>query len=115
MAWAMYALVLLLATPRLVSALQVTPNSPCASLCQDSPDLDVSDPNSSSTKNSDIVCEDAAYSSAAGSKFKSCMTCLQRSTFSQGSESDTMWFLCKPFFSIPVLPVMAAHPWRQTI
>jgi hypothetical protein len=23
------------------------------------------------------------------------MTCLQTSTFSQGSESDTMWFLCK--------------------
>jgi hypothetical protein len=22
------------------------------------------------------------------------MTCLQTSTFSQGSESDTMWFLC---------------------
>ncbi|KAK4113820.1 hypothetical protein N656DRAFT_695378, partial [Canariomyces notabilis] len=75
------------------SALQVTPNSPCASLCLDSPELDVSDPNSSNTRNSDITCLDSDYSRAPGNKFKECMTCLQRSDFSQGSESDTMWFL----------------------
>ncbi|KAL2021512.1 hypothetical protein VTK56DRAFT_7145 [Thermocarpiscus australiensis] len=86
-------LVSLFSTLQLASALQVTPNSPCASLCRDSTSLDVSDPNSSSTRNSDITCEDSKYSSAAGTKFKNCMTCLQNSTFSQGSESDTMWFL----------------------
>ena len=85
---------LLLSTSHLSSALQVTPNSPCSSACRDSLDLDASDPNSSNTKNSDITCPDAGYSSPAGTKFKTCMTCLQSSTFSQGSESDTMWFLC---------------------
>ncbi|KAL1836623.1 hypothetical protein VTJ49DRAFT_4871 [Mycothermus thermophilus] len=75
------------------SALQVTPNSPCASVCMDSPDLDASDPNSSTTKNSDIPCVDSDYSSPMGTKFKNCMTCLQTSTFSQGSESDIKWFL----------------------
>ncbi|KAL2148816.1 hypothetical protein VTH82DRAFT_1963 [Thermothelomyces myriococcoides] len=79
--------------PHFSASLQVTPNSPCASVCQDSADLDASDPGSSTTRNSDIACEDADYSSAAGTKFKKCMTCLQTSTFSQGSESDTMWFL----------------------
>ncbi|KAH6854303.1 hypothetical protein B0I37DRAFT_26105 [Chaetomium sp. MPI-CAGE-AT-0009] len=90
---ALYTLLALFSASRLSSALQVTPNSPCSSVCQDSPDLDASDPNSSTTQNSDITCEDAAYSGPAGTKFKSCMKCLQTSTFSQGSESDTMWFL----------------------
>ncbi|KAK4039434.1 hypothetical protein C8A01DRAFT_16588 [Parachaetomium inaequale] len=90
---ALYTLLALFSASHLSSALQVSPNSPCASVCRDSLDLDSSDPNSSNTKNSDITCQDAAYSSPAGTKFKSCMTCLQTSTFSQGSESDTMWFL----------------------
>ncbi|KAK4154578.1 hypothetical protein C8A00DRAFT_14303 [Chaetomidium leptoderma] len=90
---ALFTLLTLFSTLQFSSALQVTPNSPCSSECRDSLDLDVSDPNSSNTINSDITCLDTAYSSAAGSKFKSCMTCLQTSTFSQGSESDTMWFL----------------------
>ncbi|KAL2266300.1 hypothetical protein VTJ83DRAFT_5652 [Remersonia thermophila] len=80
-------------TCQLSSALQVTPNSPCAPVCMDSPGLDVSDPNSSTTKTSDIPCVDSDYSSPVGAKFKDCMTCLQSSTFSQGSESDVMWFL----------------------
>ncbi len=91
---ALFTLFALLSTPQLSSALQVTPNSPCSSVCRDSLDLDASDPNSSNTRNSDITCPDAGYSSPAGTKFKTCMTCLQTSTFSQGSESDTMWFLC---------------------
>ncbi|KAI0166718.1 hypothetical protein GGR52DRAFT_581577 [Hypoxylon sp. FL1284] len=74
--------------------LQVTPNSPCSSLCIDSPDLDLSDPNSSTTGNGDISCYDSEYSSSPkGQKFQSCMSCLQDSTFSQGSESDQLWFL----------------------
>jgi len=79
-----------------VSALQVTPNSPCASLCIDTPDLDISDPNSSNTRNSDMTCNDRLYkASAAGIKWKSCMSCLQTSTYNQGKESDQAWFLCK--------------------
>ncbi|KAK3499646.1 neuraminidase [Neurospora hispaniola] len=79
--------------PQLASALQVTPNSPCASVCLDSPDLDQSDPNSSNTKNKDIICSDGAVNSPAGSKWKDCMTCLQTSPFSQDRETDQMWFL----------------------
>ncbi|GAB1314075.1 hypothetical protein MFIFM68171_04285 [Madurella fahalii] len=78
---------------QLASTLQVTPNSPCAALCLDSPDLDASDPNSSNTRNSDISCHDDDYASPAGTKFRNCVTCLQDSGFSQGSESDSMWFL----------------------
>lgn len=101
---ALYTLLALFSASQLSSALQVTPNSPCSSVCRDSPDLDISDPNSSTTKNSDITCKDADYSGPVGTKFKSCMTCLQTSTFSQGSESDTMWFLCTfPKFTYPKL------------
>ncbi|KAI0422019.1 hypothetical protein F5X98DRAFT_370085 [Xylaria grammica] len=75
-------------------ALQVTPNSPCASFCLDSEDGDVSDPSSSTTTNKDITCYDSDYtSSLAGRKFQRCISCLQDSTFSQGSESDQLWFL----------------------
>ncbi|KAK4203253.1 hypothetical protein QBC40DRAFT_26675 [Triangularia verruculosa] len=89
----MLLLPVVLLIPQLVSALQVTPNSPCASKCLDSNDLDTSDPNSSNTRNADIVCEDSKYSSAKGTKWQTCMSCLETSTFSQGGESDTMWFL----------------------
>ncbi|KAK8096652.1 LPXTG-domain-containing protein [Apiospora kogelbergensis] len=76
------------------SPLQVTPNSPCASVCVDSNDLDHSDPNSSNTSNKDISCHDTDYANtAAGQKFRRCLSCLQDSTFSQGSESDQGWFL----------------------
>ncbi|KAL2160588.1 hypothetical protein VTH06DRAFT_1276 [Thermothelomyces fergusii] len=86
-------LLFLFCLPHFSASLQVTPNSPCAPVCQDSPDLDVSDRDSSTTTNSDITCEDADYSRAAGTKFKKCMACLQTSTYSRGGESDTMWFL----------------------
>lgn len=86
----------LLLSPLSVWALQVTPNSPCSVACQDSDSLDTSDPNSSNTKNADITCQDVDYqNSAAGIKWKNCMTCLQNSTFAQGGENDQMWFLCK--------------------
>ncbi|KAI0834642.1 hypothetical protein F5Y06DRAFT_278521 [Hypoxylon sp. FL0890] len=76
------------------AGLQVTPNSPCSSFCVDSSNLDFSDPNSSTTKNSDITCIDSEYAtSSAGQKFERCMSCLQDSTFAQGSESDQLWFL----------------------
>ncbi|KAI0130047.1 hypothetical protein BJ170DRAFT_298301 [Xylariales sp. AK1849] len=76
------------------TALQVTPNSPCASFCIDSNDLDFSDPKSSTTGNKDITCYDNDYtSSSAGQKFHRCMSCLQDSSFSQGQENDQAWFL----------------------
>jgi hypothetical protein len=77
-------------------ALQVTPNSPCASVCVDSTTLDLSDPNSSNTVNSDISCYDKDYTTTpAGEKFYRCMSCLEDSSFAQGTESDQGWFLCK--------------------
>ncbi|KAJ0116276.1 hypothetical protein J7T55_005222 [Diaporthe amygdali] len=77
-----------------VVALQVTPNSPCSSVCLDSSTLDESDPNSSNTESTDIVCEDTDLTNTStGSKWKQCMTCLQTSTFEQGSESDQYWFI----------------------
>lgn len=74
-------------------AIQVTPNSPCAKLCIDDAALDVSDPASSTTVNADITCADADFNTTtAGTKWQSCLTCLQSSTFSQGAESDQAWF-----------------------
>lgn len=85
-----------LAASQVASALQVSPNSPCASVCVDSIDDDVSDPSSSTTTGSDITCQNDNYLvTPKGMKFKECMECLQGSTYSQGSESDQMWFLCK--------------------
>ncbi|KAI1169338.1 hypothetical protein F5B18DRAFT_19279 [Nemania serpens] len=75
------------------TALQVTPNSPCASFCINSESDGVSDPNLSTTTNKEITCRDSDYTSRAGQKFQRCISCLQDSTFSQGSESDRLWFL----------------------
>lgn len=78
------------------AGLQVTPNSACAELCMDDPTTDISDPNSSSTNGSDIVCTDSAYTSTSvGQKFNSCISCLQNSTANATSENDQEWFLCK--------------------
>lgn len=86
----------ILSTLSVTIALQVTPNSPCASHCMDTIDLDRSDPRSSSTLGNDIVCQNADYiSTSQGKKFQECMECLQLSDYSQGSENDQMWFLCK--------------------
>ena len=77
-------------------ALQVTPNSQCAAICIDAADQDVSDPNVSNTKGSDIVCRDENYSNPVGQKFQKCVTCLQNSADASATESDLQWFLCKP-------------------
>lgn len=91
----LYRLLLAAVLPFVLRALQVAPNSPCSSVCVDSSTLDLSDPNSSNTVASSIVCEDADFTSTSdGKKWKQCMTCLQSSTFVQGSESDQYWFLC---------------------
>lgn len=79
------------------AALQVTPNSPCSSACIDSAGLDASDPNSSNTRAGDIVCADGQFDAdadAAGRKLRTCLACLQGSTYTQGGEGDQAWFLC---------------------
>ncbi|KAF5021646.1 hypothetical protein F66182_6304 [Fusarium sp. NRRL 66182] len=78
----------------LVTALQVTPDSPCSQFCLDSPRLDRSDPNSSKTRGDDIVCNDDDFKSKPeGQGFQRCLACLQDSTFKKGNESDQDWFL----------------------
>lgn len=91
LATAMFVVLFFISTS--TQAIQVTPNSPCASLCIDSSGLDTSDPNSSNTVNADMVCNDVDFgSTTAGHKWTACMGCLQNSTFSQGTESDQAWF-----------------------
>lgn len=78
-----------------ISALQVTPGSPCSSFCIDAPDLDETDPESSNTEPEDIICNDDDFTSEDnGQKFQRCLTCLQESEFSHGHESDQQWFFC---------------------
>lgn len=82
-------------------ALQVTPNSKCASICMDVAGQDPSDPNVSNTYGSDIVCNDADYSSTAlGRKFENCINCLQNSSATSTEETDQSWFLCKSRLSL---------------
>ena len=88
-------------TPR-ATALQVTPNSPCASFCVDADGLDFSDLGASNTENADITCYDSEYAdTAAGRKFQRCVSCLQDSPFAQGQESDQLWFLCESASPFP--------------
>lgn len=76
-------------------ALQVTPNSQCASVCLDDADKDKSDPKSSNTVGSDIICRDPNYATPVGQKYKKCIECLQNSADKSQSESDLQWFLCR--------------------
>lgn len=100
---------------QLSRGLQVTPNSPCASTCIDSTTLDPSDPNSSNTRNADITCQDSHYgSSAASIKWQNCMSCLQNSTFAQGSENDQMWFLCMSLYHILGTLILYLHLAQTT-
>ena len=90
------ALAVLLALIHITAALQVTPGSPCSSVCLDEPDLDDSDPESSNTTPDDIVCNVKDFiSEANGQKFQRCLNCLQDSGFEHGHESDQQWFFCK--------------------
>ncbi|CZT52194.1 uncharacterized protein RSE6_13466 [Rhynchosporium secalis] len=75
------------------SALQVTPYSACAPMCMDTPLSDASDPNASNTFDSDIVCKDSDFSGTlVGSKFQSCLNCLQGSSATSFNENDQGWF-----------------------
>ena len=70
-------------------AFRVTPNSPCTVVCVSNG----SDP--SNTAGSDIVCTDSGFSTAIGQKFEACVSCLQKSTFSNADENDQEWFICE--------------------
>ncbi|KAJ9143845.1 Exo-alpha-sialidase neuraminidase [Pleurostoma richardsiae] len=86
-----------------VFALEVTPGSECASVCLNQPDSDASDPKSSWTNSTDIVCENVDYfSSSTGEKYKSCVECLQTSDAVSGSENDLSWFLYNLRFAVSV-------------
>ncbi|KAH8821721.1 hypothetical protein F5884DRAFT_100567 [Xylogone sp. PMI_703] len=83
------------------SALQVTPNSPCAEVCLNDPTQDPSDPNVSNTYGSEIACTDSSYdTSTVGQKFKSCVNCLRNSTAHESGESDQSWFLYNLRFAL---------------
>ncbi|KAG9246245.1 hypothetical protein BJ878DRAFT_574210 [Calycina marina] len=74
--------------------LQFTPDSPCTSKCLDSSSKDASDPTSSNTTASDVVCLDLAYTTTGiGEKYQACVSCLQDSTSSNNGENDQAWFL----------------------
>ncbi|WXC62729.1 hypothetical protein SNK03_008559 [Fusarium graminearum] len=71
------------------TALQVTPNSPCAQFCHGAPDS-----KSNKTHGDEIVCNDDDFKrQVEGQKFQRCLACLQDSTFEQGDENDQDWFL----------------------
>ena len=75
---------------------QVSPESPCAAICLDVGSKDVSDPISSNTFSTDIVCRDSDYVELEeGRKFKTCQRCLEKSSASKSGESDQSWFICR--------------------
>ncbi|KAJ4423821.1 hypothetical protein N0V82_001560 [Gnomoniopsis sp. IMI 355080] len=77
-----FGLALLLVTS--TSALRVTQDSSCSSMCG----------NTSKTNASDIVCNDFDYyASATGSTFMDCLECLQTSNATSEAENDASWFL----------------------
>ena len=85
-----------LALAQVLSALEVTPGSSCATFCLDFDNGDGFDPAASTTNTSDITCKDAGFSSSdSGIKFKNCLECLQKSEKVNGTESDLKWFICK--------------------
>ncbi len=101
------ALALALCLAPLALALQVAPGSSCASACLDKTTGNPDDPNASTIKPDDIVCNDVGYwSLAPGVKFRTCMDCLQNSTTTAANESDLAWYLCKePASLCPLVPV----------
>ena len=83
-----------------IYALQVAPNSQCASVCLDDSNQDKSDPGTSNTQGSDVICRDKNYATSIGQKYKKCVECLQSSSDKSQSESDLQWFLCTWIFKV---------------
>ena len=85
---------------RSLHAIEVTPNSPCSSLCLTNPSADPTDA-ASSTQNTMLVCDDWELSSSNqtkdGLKFHDCLACEANSTAfdKKSNQNDVYWFLCK--------------------
>ena len=83
--------------PSLISALEVSANSPCASVC-DGP---------SNTFPANLTCIDNNYSATdAGSVFRACLQCEASSTAVDGTRNapqnnDVYWFLCASAHATP--------------
>lgn len=93
----MALLLLWLAVGPAVLALQVTPGSPCAAHCLDSPEDNDFRAADSTTNVTHVHCRDADYvTSDAGIKFRECLDCLQTSTAVAEGESDIQWYICEP-------------------
>ncbi|KAJ5043042.1 uncharacterized protein L3040_004430 [Drepanopeziza brunnea f. sp. 'multigermtubi'] len=91
MAVSVLAIVVALLSP--TSALQVTPDSACSSVCIDVPTSDISEPDVSNTSASEIVCRDDDYSTGqAGYTYSTCLNCLQNSSASKFDENDQAWY-----------------------
>lgn len=77
-----FGLALLLVTS--TTALRVTQDSSCSSVCG----------NTTETTASDIVCNDFDYyASSTGSIFMNCLECLQTSNATSEADNDVAWFL----------------------
>ena len=89
--------------PHIVDAIEVTPNSDCASFCITDTRLDPSLTLSSSTQTGDVVCNDweldGPNSTQKGRTFHDCLQCESNSTAVDkvSEENDVYWFLCKYF------------------
>lgn len=108
------SLAAVIATLSSVSALRVSPGSPCQTSC-----VFASSPGNA-TGNNDIVCADDQYNSTdAGKRYKTCMTCLQGSTYvdSSSRQSDQAWFNCTyiPFaFAFVLISWLTLRLWQIT-
>lgn len=82
-------------------ALQVSPGSPCASVCLENPAQNTTDAITFLTSSSEIACVDGDFQgTSVGIKYMSCLQCLQTSTFSTSNQDDQGWFLCKSPYHI---------------
>lgn len=77
----------------ITTALQVTPDSPCASLCLDPSTSGMVDSSMPNMHPNDIICNNRDLSSEKGQRFQSCMNCLQNSTYTTDSQNDQAWFM----------------------
>ncbi|KFY33515.1 hypothetical protein V494_07551, partial [Pseudogymnoascus sp. VKM F-4513 (FW-928)] len=84
-------LILLLFIATIASALRVTPNSPCTTVCVNGGST--ADQALSGTHEGDIVCNDNDYTSKKGQQFQECLNCLQGSSFGTDDNNDQMWFI----------------------
>ncbi|MCJ1466849.1 hypothetical protein MMC07_005470 [Pseudocyphellaria aurata] len=75
-----------------IHAIEVTPNSVCSFLCDDSATADPGDPESSHTRSNNLVCDDDEFSSTVvGRKFKECLICELNDTATYPPEKYAYW------------------------